>query len=498
MVKFENVQTLARMVKARGGRAFLVGGFVRDKLMGLESKDFDLEVFNLEPHTLKTVLETFVMWHNFHGPIDSPVLKLNLVGESFQVFKVGINLDVSIPRTDRKVGNGHKGFEVSADPYLSTREASRRRDFTMNAMLLDPLTDEIIDHFDGSLDIKLGFVHMVDPQTFTEDPLRVLRAVQFASRFGFRLTPETADVISKMDLRDLPRERVWMEIEKWLMLSPKPSTGLHLMQELGILEKLFPEIENLVGVPQDVRYHPEGDVFVHTALALDVARTAIAGLPYPEQVTVMLATLCHDLGKVETTEVRWVHADGSPCPDDCGPDDTCQTRITAHGHAEAGVSLARNVLDRLALHSIDGYDVRGQVLALVEHHMKPFEFHRNKPKDSAFRRLATKVDLNLLHKVCHSDAFSRNQNNRDVVFGTEGQDWFLDKITNLAIPPQGPEKILLGRHLIEMGMKPGKKMGDIVNAVFELQLDGQVTNLDQAREAARLLLCTQEMKVANV
>jgi tRNA nucleotidyltransferase (CCA-adding enzyme) len=308
MLNLDNVKNLASRIKRKGGRAFLVGGFVRDRLMGSESKDYDLEVFSLTPADLFTELQMFA---NDVGE------KLNLVGQSFQVFKIGLNLDVSIPRTDRKVGEGHKGFEITGDPNLSTFEASRRRDFTMNAMLLDPLTDEIIDHFGGRDDIKFGIINVVDPKTFVEDSLRALRAIQFASRFSFVLSQEAKDIIKGMDLRDLPRERVWMEFEKWLMLSPKPSEGLFLMRELGILERLFPELDKLVGVPQDVRYHPEGDVFVHTALALDVAQTVLQGLPYPEQVTVMLATLCHDLGKVETTEVFYEHFGGKKCWEQC-------------------------------------------------------------------------------------------------------------------------------------------------------------------------------------
>jgi tRNA nucleotidyltransferase (CCA-adding enzyme) len=458
---FEQVKELMVDLQQQGGKPFLAGGSVRDHLMGLEAKDFDIECYALSPDKLKNALESGAKKFN---------TKLNCVGESFQVYKLGSNVDISLPRRDTNMGVGHKNFLVVGDPFMSTFDACKRRDLTLNSMLWDPLTGEIIDHFDGGTHITLRLLEMVDENTFVEDSLRALRTIQFASRFGFDVGLATRETISKMDLRDLPRERIWMEFEKWLMLSPKPSVGLHLMKDLGILEKLFPELDNIWNVPQDERYHPEGSVGIHTALALDVAKANIGNLTYPEQVTVMLATLCHDLGKVETTEL---HEDG---------------RITAHGHAEAGVSLARNLLDRLALHSIDGYDVRGQVLALVEQHMKPFEFHRNPPKDSAFRRLATKVDLNLLHKVCHSDAFSRNQNSLGVVFGTEGQDWFLEKITNLAIPPTGPEKVLLGRHLIEMGMKPGKKMGEILNTVFEMQLDGKVTDLETAKQEAAFIL----------
>lgn len=492
MLNFNDVKHLALNIQEGGGQAYLVGGFVRDHLMGFDSKDFDLEVYGLTPQRLKMVLEAFV-WDDASAKNLKKPHKLNLVGESFQVYKIGHNIDISIPRKDRKIGEGHKGFEITGDPNLSTLEASRRRDFTMNAMLLDPLTDKIIDHFGGQSDIKFKTVKLVDAQTFTEDSLRALRAIQFASRFGFEVSQRTKEVIKTMDLRDLPRERIWTEFEKWLMLSPKPSEGLFLMKELGILAQLFPELDNLTGVPQDVRYHPEGDVFVHTALALDEARNVIAELPYPEQVTVVLATLFHDLGKVETTEVFWNHGEGCLCGlnednlvlEPC-PTGVSTQKVTARGHAEAGVSLARNMLDRLALHSIEGYDVRAQVLALVENHMAPFEFHRGRASASAFRRLSLKVDLKLLHKVAHADSFSRNHNSLGVVFDTEGQDWFFEKISNLEIKPKGPDKILLGRHLLEMGMKPGKVMGQVLEAVFEKQLDGMVTNLNEAKEAARL------------
>jgi len=484
MLNFEDVKELAQVIKQRGGRALLVGGYVRDQLMGRESKDFDLEVFGLELATLSSELIAFAQLKHE---------KLSTVGQSFQVVKVGLNLDVSVPRRDRKVGEGHKGFEIDGDPYMSTIDAARRRDFTMNALLLDPLTGQIFDHFTGRADIDAKLVRVVDPDTFVEDSLRALRAVQFASRFGFGIATKTFELIQSMDLRDLPRERVWGEIEKWLMQSEKPSHGLFLMQQLGILEKLFPEIENLVGVPQDMRWHPEGDVFVHTALALDVAKTAVAGLPYPEQVTVMLATLCHDLGKAETTEIHefvgGVEVSSRKYGESFFPHDLAtEQRVTAHGHAEAGVSLARNVLDRLAVHSIEGYDVRGQVLALVENHLAPFEFHRHPPRDSAFRRLALKVDLNLLHKVAHADAHSRNGNSLGRVFGTEGQDWFLDKIQNLSIPPKGPDRILMGRHLIELGVKPSKRMGEILDKVFEAQIEGTVTDVESGLALARQII----------
>lgn len=471
MLNFEDVKELAQGLKDRGGRAYLVGGWVRDQHMGLESKDYDLEVYNVAPRILKHELTIFSLFKKE---------KLNVVGESFQVYKVGLNLDVSLPRRDQKVGDGHKGFLVVGDPTMSTVEAARRRDFTINALMFDPLTIETIDHFGGLSDLEYGILRMVDPETFVEDSLRVLRGVQFASRFGFKFDDETTKVMSFVELADLPRERVWGEFEKLLMLSPKPSDGLWHLQALGINEKLFPELNVLRGTPQEFDWHPEGDVMIHSFAAVDVAKTLISDLPYAEQVTVMLATLFHDLGKYETTVKNE------------------EGKFVAYGHAEAGVSLARNMLDRFNLHSIDGYDVRSQVMALVEFHMHPSQFAKQKVGDSAFRRLSTKVDLNLLAKVFRADSLSRNVNKYGIIFDGESCDWFEDKIAHLEIKPKGPDKILLGRNLIELGMKPSKAMGDLINKVYELQLDGLVTNLDEALEVVRKELDSLAIVVSSV
>lgn len=463
MLSFEDVKELARGIRGRGGRAFLVGGFVRDQKMGLKSKDFDLEVFGIDSDALLQELEIFSRFKDE---------KVNLVGESFQVYKIGLNLDVSLPRRDQKVGEGHRGFFVQSDPELSTEDAARRRDFTINSMMLDPLTDEVIDHFNGVSDLENKVLRMVDPLTFVEDPLRALRGVQFAARFDLSIERDTTITMAAMDLNELPRERVWGEFEKLLIQSPKPSIGLKYLQLLGINEQLFPELHVLSLTPQEFEWHPEGDVFTHSIAAADEARQRVKDLPYPQAVTVVLAALFHDLGKYETTTKS---EDG---------------RLVAHGHAEAGVSLARNMLDRFNLHSIEGYDVRSQVMALVEFHMHPSQFHRQRDNinDSAFRRLSTKVDLDLLSRVFYSDSMSRNVNKHGIVFTPESNDWFAEKINTLEIKPEGPDKLLMGRHLIELGVKPGKAMGELLNQVYEMQLDGLVSTVDEAVNAAKALL----------
>jgi tRNA nucleotidyltransferase (CCA-adding enzyme) len=277
---------MARAVRAAGGRGLIVGGWVRDRLAGLPSKDIDLEVFGIDPARLKEILGAF-------GSV-------NAVGESFTVYKVA-GLDVSLPRRESKTGRGHRGFTVSGEPDLPLKEAARRRDFTINAISWDPLTEEYLDPFDGRGDLERRILRAVDAATFGDDSLRVLRALQFAARFEFTLDEETAALCRRIPLDDLPAERIWGEIEKLLLRARRPSIGFALALELGVIERLFPELDVLVGCPQEPEWHPEGDVWVHTLLVVDEARKQIDDLEHPQQVAVMLGALCHDLGKPATT-----------------------------------------------------------------------------------------------------------------------------------------------------------------------------------------------------
>src|SRR5829696_7085696 len=250
----EKVVLLSKAIHDAGGRALLVGGCVRDALMGTQPKDWDLEVYQLDAQRLREILNQF-------GPV-------SVVGEAFTVYKLGRDLDVSIPRRERKSGRGHKAFVIEGDPEMSVRDAARRRDFTINAILQDPLTAELIDPFDGRQDIERRMLRVVSADTFAEDSLRVLRAAQFASRFQFDIDPETVELCKAIDLSDLPSERIWGELEKLLLRSPRPFVGLRWLRDLLVVKKLFPEIQALIDVPQDSEWHPEGDVFVHTQLTL--------------------------------------------------------------------------------------------------------------------------------------------------------------------------------------------------------------------------------------
>jgi tRNA nucleotidyltransferase (CCA-adding enzyme) len=455
----DKVLSLAKSVRDEGGRALLVGGCVRDELMGKQPKDWDVEIYGIESARLRELLDAF-------GPV-------NVVGEAFTVYKLGADLDISLPRRERKTGRGHRAFFIEGDPEMTVAEATARRDFTINAILKDPLTGEIIDPFSGRNDLQGWIIRAVSPDTFSEDSLRVLRAAQFAARFEFRVEPETVSLCRAIDLSDLPSERVWSEMEKLLLRAQRPSIGLGWLNALRVIDQLFPEIKALIEVPQDPEWHPEGDVFVHTRLVVDRARELIGDLSYARQVTVMLAALAHDFGKPATTEF----VDG---------------RLRSRGHEEAGVDPTVSFLDKLNIRTLEGYDVRAQVVALVRDHLKPGEYFKKRAEvgDGAFRRLARKCELDLLYRVAKADSLGRNADwvPREQWYGSEAQEWFINRARELEVESKAPSPLLLGRHLLELGLEPGPRIGEITRAVYEMQLDGRVQSLDEARAAAQEII----------
>jgi tRNA nucleotidyltransferase (CCA-adding enzyme) len=453
------VVELAEIVRAEGGRAMLVGGCVRDSLLGVPSHEWDVEVFGVEPLRLREILDRF-------GRVDA-------VGEAFTVYKVGSDLDVSLPRRERKSGRGHRGFVIEGDPTLTIEEATKRRDFTVNAILQDPLTDEIIDPYNGRADLDSKLLRAVSPETFAEDSLRVLRAAQFAARYEFDIEPETVQLCRAIDLTDLARERIWAELEKLLLRARRPSIGFRWLHRFGTFDQLFPELKALVGVPQEPEWHPEGTVDVHTWLTVDRARELIDDLPRAKQVTVMLGALCHDFGKPATTEFT-------------------EGRIRSRGHEEGGVKPTEDFLDRLNVHTLDGYDVRAQTIALVRDHLKPGAFYKKQDEvsDGAFRRLARRCELELLYRVAKADSLGRNADwiPREEWFTAEAQDWFIARARELNVQERPPEPLLMGRHLLEMGLKPGPRIGEITRTVYEMQLDGRVQTLEEARATAQRII----------
>ena len=439
----QQARRIATAIREAGGRALCVGGFVRDRLLNRASKDLDIEVFGIPQDTLE--------------PLLTSLGKVVPAGSAFPVYKLG-DIDVALPRRESKTGRGHKGFTVEGDHTMTFEDAARRRDFTINAIGWDPLTDEYLDPFQGRKDLTLRVLRVVDPTTFADDSLRVLRALQFAARFELTIDKETARICSSISLDDLPAARIWGEFEKLLLQAERPSIGFALARELGVVRQLLPEMEPLYDTPQDAEWHPEGDVWIHTLMVIDKARELNGDLDRPRLATIMLGAICHDLGKPATTA-------------------TIDGRIKSPNHEAMGVEPATKILDRLNVNTIDGFNVRTQVIGLVAEHLRPMAFFkaRDTVTDGAFRRLAQKVDLELLARFARSDCHGRSG-----TFDCSGIDWFIDRARSLGVEHKPPAPILLGRHLIELGVTPGPRMGEILRAVYELQLDSVVTTLDEA------------------
>ncbi len=430
-------------------RAYLVGGCVRDALLGISHKDFDLEVYGVDYETLARQLAP-------HGRVD-------LVGKSFGVIKFtgsgGEQWDFSLPRRDSKISAGHQGFEVEFDPSIEPCEAASRRDFTINALMFDPRSGEYLDYFGGRADLQRRVLRHTSP-AFAEDPLRVLRGMQFAARLGLTPATETVELCRSIapTFHELAVERVGMEWFKWASASRRPSAGLQLLKATGWLRH-FPEIAALDGTPQDPEWHPEGDVFTHTCDSCD----ALAELPEwqaADETTwrvLMFAVLTHDIAKPQTT--HQVEREG-------------RMRIVSPGHEEQGGPLAEAFLTRIGAPN----EIKERVVPLVMHHLA----HLHAASDRAVRRLANSLKPATIAELClvmTADHFGRPPKPRIV---HEGLTMLRVKAEELRLRDAAPKPLLQGRHLIARGMQPGKQFGVLLNAAFEAQLEGHFADLDGA------------------
>lgn len=439
---------IAERVRDAGGRALLVGGCVRDALLGLESKDIDIEVFNLPHIELEKQLT-----------LD---FRINSVGKSFGVLKIrDLPIDIALPRRESKVGSGHKGFTVESEPGMPFDEAALRRDFTLNAISWDPLSGAIIDPCNGRQDLTAGILRHTS-EKFIEDPLRVLRAMQFIARFSFDVDPSTLALCRQLEPEGLPPERLFEEWKKLLTKGKKPSMGLNFLRDCGWI-RYYPELQALENCPQDPEWHPEGDVWVHTLLCLDAfARERIDD--EWEDLIVGFAVLCHDLGKPLTT---FCDKDG---------------RIRSPGHAEEGVTPARSFLARLTQQKA----LIDSVLALVRHHMRPIELYKAQAGDAAIRRLAQKVGrIDRLVRVDSADRRGRIPLKTDA--SPQGQ-WLLKRAEALAVQDAIPKPLIQGRHLIELGQSPGPHFKPLLEQCYEAQLDGRFSDLENGLKFVRKLL----------
>ena len=439
------IYDISQDLTLHNAKAIAVGGCVRDHFLHLPTKDYDIEVYGLE--SMDILID--ILQH--YGTV-------NLVGKSFGVLKFsydGDEYDFSLPRSEK----GHRGFDVTLDGSMHFKSAAKRRDFTINAMGYDISQAKFLDPYNAMDDIEHRVLRHIDDDTFTEDPLRIYRAIQFSARFGYNLAISTLKLCKEMVangmLEHLAIERIYSEIKKLLLKSPKPSIGFELMRELGILS-YYPELKALIGLPQSPKWHPEGDVWIHTLMSLD-AMVPLLGSDEQRNLRYMFAILCHDLGKALSTTID------------------ADQKIQSIGHEYKGREVTKMFMQRLT----NEKSFIESLLPLVEHHLKPSQLYMAQSKESAIRRLATKVNIEELVVIAKADFLGRSTQEAKSGYYPAGE-WLLEQSKKIGVASKPLDNILQGRDLIEIGLTPSPRFKEILDAVYSLQLDGRLNTKEQA------------------
>jgi tRNA nucleotidyltransferase (CCA-adding enzyme) len=439
------LQTILRDLHAAGFRALVIGGAVRDALLNLEAKDVDIEVYGINYDQLAEILAR-------SGRTD-------LVGRSFGVVKFtapgGDTADFSVPRRDNKIGRGHRDFRTTFDPAITPREAASRRDFTINSLAYDPLTSELLDYFEGARDLERRILRATS-DAFSEDPLRVLRGMQFSARFDLSLDPATAKTSQSIaDQYDtLPKERVAEEFMKWAVKGVRPGRLVEYLTATGWIVH-FPEVQRLIAVPQDPEWHPEGEVAVHTMLVVDAAAAIAARdrLEGDDRAVLTFAALAHDFAKADTTALRERNG---------------RMRWTAFGHEPAGGPLARTFIERIGIKNA----IVDQVVPLVENHLAHSSLGAEiTPRN--VRRLAMRLapaSIAQLVRLMEADYSGRPPLPAGL---PEGARRIREAAAADSVDLKPPAPLILGRHVLPyFADRPGKQIGEVTRAAYEAQADG--------------------------
>ena len=422
-------EKIASLVRQEGGTAYYVGGCVRDRLRNVESKDIDIEIHGLSPETVENILDS--LGHR------------RSMGESFGIYSLdGYDVDIALPRKEKCCGRGHRDFDVLVDPFIGEEKAAIRRDFTINALYENILTGEILDFFGGREDIEKGVIRHINDETFSEDPLRVLRGCQFAARFNYTIAPETVALCSKMHLEALAKERIMGESEKALLKADRPSIFFTALKEMGQLSYWFPEVEGLIGIEQNPRFHAEGDVFNHTMLVLDECVKFREKAAYP--LGFMFSALCHDFGKAVATEV-------------------VKGEIHAYGHEFMGLDLTENFMSRLTSNK----KLKEYVLNLSKYHMKPNAMILAGSKIKSTNKLFDKaIDPEGLIYLATADAAgSISKEKKESLLAPLFERYEIYK-EYMARP------FVTGKDLIRAGVEPGEKFSELLEEAHSLRLAG--------------------------
>ena len=436
------LEDILKELRTIGAIPIVVGGSVRDFFLNIPVKDYDIEIFGIDSlDIIQKSLEKF-------GSI-------KLVGKSFGVLTLRVNeydFDFALPRTETKIGNTHQDFEVITNANLSFKEAAIRRDFTINAIGYDFFKQEFLDPFDGINDLKNKTIKHINDKTFIEDSLRVYRAVQFASRFDFKIDDNTKELCKQIVLNDelsyLPKERVYEEFKKLFLKSAKPSIGFELLRELGIL-KYFQELEVLIACIQDPIYHPEGDVWIHTMMSLDELARILKKENIEDEyrkLYLFYGILCHDFGKPFCTK-------------------EINGKITSFKHESLGIEPTISFLSKLT----NEKKFIEIVCSLVKNHLTPFQLYLAESSLKAIKRLSLKVNIEDLCLVCLADCLGRTIKDKEKC--PKATNWLLTKAKELEIHNAPIKPLVQGRDLINLGFKPSEKFKEILEFAFDLQLD---------------------------
>ena len=427
--EFNIAKEIASRISEYEGTCYFVGGYVRDKLMGIDTKDVDMEVHGIAPEVLEKILD------EFGTRIET--------GKSFGVYNLcGYDIDIAMPRKEKCIGSGHRDFKVDIDPFIGTKKAAVRRDFTINAIMENVLTGEIIDHFGGQADIENKVIRHINESSFAEDPLRVLRGAQFSARFRFSVAPETIELCSGMNLNSLASERVFEEMKKALLKAEKPSIFFEVLRRMESLEIWFPELSALIGIEQNKEHHKEGDAWNHTMMVLD--ETAKRRDSAENPLGIMLAALCHDFGKATCTE-------------------EISGVIRSLGHETEGVSIAEKFLKRIT----SDKKLIKYVLNMTELHMRPNILYAQKSKIKSTNKLfdLSVAPIDLIHLAMADNLGKIPQE------ATENTEKFLLERLDVYKEYMSREYVT-GKDLIAMGITPGEKFTDILEFAHKLRLSG--------------------------
>ena len=425
MEKRETAEKLAMLIKERGGRAYYVGGCVRDMLRGKESTDLDIEVYGLSADELLKLFEPFG--------------KVGREGISDGIFTLeDRGIDVALPRREKCVGSGHRDIEVEVAPGLDVKEAAQRRDFTVNAILCDVLSGEIEDPYNGADDIKSKTLRCVDGSSFGDDPLRLLRGCQFSARFGYSFDAETEKICKGMDISTLSKERAEGEMRKALLSSDTPSVFFENLRRLGKLSYWFCELEKLIGLEQDAERHPEGDVWNHTMEVVD--RAAKKREQSEDAYKFMMFALTHDFGKITATEM-------------------INGRIHAYGHENAGVAIAEDFVERIS----GNRELSKYLKNMIPLHMKANIIAENrspiKTSNRLFDSAVSPEDLILFAAV--DKVTGREEETERFLRGR--YDVFKERMS---------KPYVTGKELLDQGIVSGEEIGELLEFAHKLRLAG--------------------------